>query len=148
MATLTFFPDFSATAKAGRVLITAETCSEMLVDYDVALGTEDETALIAKTTIDAVAEIDGRSYVFPYQAEFWRGSDGTEYTEFFECDCDVTDANGYPVDMDTIDALESAAGPFGLLYVAMQNAVSRVIAQMKEDVLAFLDYKTEEERAA
>ena len=148
MAALAFFPDFSATAKAGRVLITAETCSEMLVDYDTALGTEDETALIAKTTIDAVAEIDGRSYVFPYQAEFWRGSDGTPYAEFFECDCDVIDQNGYPVDMDTIDALESAAGPFGLLYVAMQNAVSRVTAQMKDDTIAFLDYKTEEERAA
>ncbi len=91
MATLTFFPDFSATAKAGRVLITAETCSEMLVDCDVALGTEDETALIAKTTIDAVAEIDGHSYTFPYQAEFWRGSDGTEHTEFFECDDDDDD---------------------------------------------------------
>lgn len=145
---LTWFPSFSATAKAGRVLITAETCSEMIVDCDVALGTEDETALIAKTTIDAVAEIEGRSYVFPYQAEFWRGSDGTEHTEFFECDCDVIDENGAPVDMDTIDALESAAGPFGLLYVAMQNAVSRVVRQMKVDAFAFLDEKIEEERAA
>lgn len=145
---LTWFPSFSATTKAGRVLITAQTCSEMIVDYDTALGTEDETALIAKTTIDAVAEIDGRSYVFPYQAEFWRSSDGTEHTEFFECDCDVIDQNGYPVDMDTIDALESAAGPFGLLYVAMQNAVARTIAQMKENAFAFLDEKIEEERAA
>ena len=145
---LTWFPSFSATSKAGRVLITAQTCSEMLVDYDTALGTEDETALIAKTTIDAIAEIDGRAFPFPYQVEFWRGSDGTAYTEFFECECDVTDENGYPVDMDTIDALESAAGPFGLLYVAMQNAVARVIAQMKENAFAFLDEKIEEERAA
>ena len=148
MAAIAYFPSFSATAKAGRVLITAETCSEMLVDYDTAIGTEDETALIAKTTIDVVAEVDGRSYVFPYQAEFWRGSDGMPYTEFFECDCDVIDENGAPVDMDTIDALESAAGPFGLLYVAMQNAVARVVRQMKESAFAFLDEKTEEERAA
>lgn len=145
---LTWFPSFSATAKAGRVLITAETCSEMLVDYDVALGTEDETALIAKTTVDCYAEIDGRSFNFPYQADFWRGSDGAEYAEFFECDCDVLSAAGYPVSMDEIDAIESAAGPFGLLYVAMQNAVSRVVRQMKDDAFAFLDEKTEEERAA
>lgn len=148
MFALTYFPSFSATAKAGRVLITAETCSEMLVDYDTAIGTEDETALIAKTTIDAVAEIDGHSYTFPYQAEFWRGSDGTEHTEFFECDCDVIDQNGYPVDMDTIDALESAAGPFGLLYVAMQNAVSRLVRDMRRSAFAFLDEKQEEENAA
>lgn len=148
MTTFTYFPSFSATAKAGRVLITAETCSEMLVDYDAVLGTEDETALIAKTTIDAVAEVGGHSYTFPYQAEFWRGSDGTPYAEFFDCDCDVIDENGAPVDMDTIDALESAAGPFGLLYVAMQNAVSRVVRQMKDDAFAFLDEKTKEERAA
>lgn len=145
---LTWFPSFSATAKAGRVLIAAETCSEMLVDYDAAIGTEDETALIAKTTVDCYAEIDGRSFNFPYQAEFWRGSDGTAYTEFFECDCDVIDENGYPVDMDTIDALESAAGPFGLLYIAMQNAVGRVVRQMKDGAFAFLDEKIEEERAA
>lgn len=146
--TFTYFPSFTATAKAGRVLITAETRSEMLVDYDTALGTEDETALIAKTPIDAVAEIDGRSYVFPYQAEFWRGSDGTPHSEFFDCDCDVIDENGYPVDIDTIDALESAAGPFGLLYVAMQNAVSRVVRDMRRSAFAFLDEKQEEENAA
>lgn len=148
MTTFTYFPSFSAKAKAGRVLITAETCSEMLVDYDTAIGTEDETALIAKTSIDVLAEVDGRSYVFPYQAEFWRGSDGTPHTDFFDCDCDVIDENGAPVDIDAIDALESAAGPFGLLYVAMQNAVSRVVRQMKDDAFAFLDDKTEEERAA
>ena len=148
MAALAFFPSFSATAKAGRVLITAETCSEMLVDYDVSLGTEDETALIAKTTIDCYAELDGRSFNFPYQAEFWRGSDGAEYAEFFECDCDVIDENGAPVDMDTIDALESAAGPFGLLYVAMQNAVSRLVRDMRRSAFAFLDEKQEEENAA
>lgn len=145
---LTWFPSFSATAKAGRVLITAKTCSEMLADYDVALGTEDETALIAKTTVDCYAEIDGRSFNFPYQAEFWRGSNGAEYAEFFECDCDVIDETGAPVDMDTIDALESAAGPFGLLYIAMQNAVNRVVRQMKGGAFAFLDEKIKEERAA
>lgn len=148
MTTFTYFPSFSATAKAGRVLITAETCSEMLVDYDTAIGTEDETALIAKTTVDCYAEIDGRSFNFPYQAEFWRGSDGTEHTEFFECDCDVIDENGDPVDIDAIDALESAAGPFGLLYVAMQNAVSRVVRDMGLSAFAFLDEKQEEENAA
>ena len=148
MAAIAYFPSFSATAKAGRVLITAETCSEMLVDYDTAIGTEDETALIAKTAIDVVAEVDGRSYVFPYQAEFWRGSDGTEHTEFFDCDCDVIDENGDPVDIDAIDALESAAGPFGLLYVAMQNAVSRLVRDMRLSAFAFLDEKQEEENAA
>lgn len=139
MAALASFPRYFATAKAGRVHIVAQTLTNALIDTDTVLNNDDETAQIVKVTIQVSAETADLALAFDYQAEFWRDSTGAEVFETFESDNEVINRRtGKFSDLDEVESLENAAGPFGVLYLGMESAVWHIAQQAKEAAFALL----------